>query len=168
MTPTITEDDAYKALGAFLDTVTGATVVRGQVNRVPMPSGPNWALMQILRRAPMATTTRDYDTVAGKQIMDLSTALHFQVDMYGPASGDNAQSFATAFRSLWGADQLKASYLAPLHCDDPAQMPLIAGEQQWIARWTITCALHGNISISVDQQFADSLITGLTEITHGI
>lgn len=168
MTPTITEEQVYAALGAFLVTVTAADVVRGQVNRVPMPQGPNWIVMQAGRRSQMSTTVRDYDVPGGKQNMTLSTALHFQLDVYGPLSANNAQAIVATFRSLWGADQFKASGLSPLYCEDPAQMPLLAGEQQWIQRWTIGCALHGNIAVSVTQQFADTLITGLTEITHGI
>lgn len=168
MTPAPTQYDAYVALGDFLTAVTDAEIIRGQINRVPMPTGPDWIVMQAGRRAQMSTTVRDYDPDLEKQIMDLSTALYFQIDVYGPAAADNAQAIVTTFRSLWGADQFHASGFAPLMCEDPAQMPLIAGEQQWLQRWMIQCALHRSIALSVDQQFADTLITGLTEITHGI
>lgn len=166
MIPSITQDAVYGALGDFLATVTGADIIRGQTNRAPMPEGPDWIVMQAGRRTAMSTTVRGYDPTTGKQDMDLSTALHFQVDVYGPASAENAQAIVTTFRSLWGADRFAPLGLSPLSCEDPAQMPLIAGEQQWVQRWMIGLALHGNIAVSVDQQFADTLITGLTEITH--
>jgi hypothetical protein len=167
-TPAPTQYDVYVALGDFLSAVTTAEVIRGQINRVPMPAGPNWIVMQAVRRGQMSTTVRDYVPTDGVQTMDLSTALYFQLDAYGPASAENAQAIVTTFRSLWGTERFKALGLVPLYCEEPAQMPLVAGEQQWIERWMIQCALHGNIELSVDQQFADTLITGLTEITHGI
>lgn len=170
MTPSITQEQAYTALRTFLLAVAASSteVIQGQVNRVPMPQGPNWIVMQAIRREQTSTTARDYDPTGGKQVMGLPTTLRFQLDVYGPTAAENAQAIVTTFRSLWGADQFATSHLAPLYCDDPVQMPLLAGEQQWIQRWMIGCSLHGNISLSVDQQFADSIITGLTEITHGI
>lgn len=96
-----------------------------------------------------------------------STSLRFQLDVYGPASADNAQIITTLLRDDFGVDFLAAYHLAPLYCDDPAQMPIVAGEQQYIARWMIGVALHGNIAVTLPLGFADTLITGLSEITHG-
>lgn len=163
-----TQFDIYVALGDFLSAVTGNEVVRGQINRVPMPDGPDFIVMQSVGRSAVATTVREYDVGAQEQEMGLSTTLTFQVDCYGPEAAEAAQTIVTTFRSLWGVEQFKAAGVSPLHCTDPQQMPVIAGEQQWIQRWMIQCAFHGTIALSVPQQFADTLITGLTEITHGI
>jgi hypothetical protein len=164
----MTQSDLYTALRAFLAAVVPAStkIVQGQANRVPMPTGPDVIVMQAVRRGQMATTVRGYS--ADTLTMELSTGLNFQLDVYGPASAESAQKIVTAFRSPWGADQFKASGVAPLYCDDPTQMPLIGGEQQYIQRWKIECVLHGSIDFGVPQQSADMLITTLTEITHGI
>lgn len=175
MTPSLTEDQAYAALGAFLDAIlTGVDVVRGQVNRVPMPSGPNWISMQAMGRDQMATTERSYTPnlapapAVGSAQISRSTILHFNLDVYGPAGADNAQAITTLFADDYGADFFRARGLGALYCEQPAQMPLIAGEQQYIGRWMIRCALHGNIVFGLPQEFADTVITTLSEITHGI
>ena len=52
----------------------------------------------------------------------------------------------------------------PLYCDDGHQMPLINGEFQYEARWTIHARLQINPAISTPQEFADSLTPTLVEV----
>jgi hypothetical protein len=47
-------------------------------------------------------------------------------------------------------------------------MPLIAGEQQYIGRWMIRAVLHAFIVTTTPQDFADTLVTTLSEITHAV
>lgn len=174
MTPSITQEQAMTALRALLLLVvpSGTEVVQGQVNRVPMPQGKNWCAITPTRRVAMATNERaavpstDPAPAVGRTDIGLSTRLDVQVDIYGPASAETAQAMVAVFRDTWATDQLAASGLAPLYCTDPAQMPLVAGEQQYIARWTMDAVLHGNIVTPVPTQFADTIITGLSEVTH--
>jgi hypothetical protein len=163
MTPTLTQEQAFVALRTFLVAVLppGTEVVQGQGNRVPMPANDNFVVMTPGRRQQMATTSHDYDPAASTEDIARSTALHFQLDVYGGASADNAQVITTLFRDAWGCSFLKPRDVAPLHCDDPRQMPLLAGEQQYIQRWTITAALGAIMSVTVPMEFADSLITTL-------
>lgn len=174
MTVSVTQDAAFTALRGFIVAAapSGTEVLRGQTNRVPMPASANWVLMTQLRRPVMSTAVRTETPptapipATGTVINEVSTGLWFQVDVYGPLAADTAQTLATLFRSLWGTAQFAGTHLAPLDCTDPAQMPLIAGEQQWIQRWTMQMGLHGNIAVSVPQDFADTLITTLSEIDH--
>ena len=174
MTPSITQEQAMTALRALLLLVvpSGTEVVQGQVNRVPMPQGKNWCAITPTRRVAMATNERaaipstDPAPAAGRTDIGLSTRLDVQVDVYGPASAETTQTMVTVFRDTWAADQLAASGLAPLYCTEPAQMPLVAGEQQYLERWTFEAAMHGNIVTPVSTQFADTIITGLSEVTH--
>ena len=176
MTLSLTQDQVYTALRSFLLAAlpAGTEVIQGQINRVPMPASRDWVLMQALHRQQMATNVRAYHPptapipTIGSTDVERSTRLDIQLDVYGPASADNAQVITTLFRDLWGVEKLKASGVAPLSCSEPAQMPLLAGEQQWIQRWTMTASVHGNITVSVPTEFADTLITTLSEISHGI
>lgn len=190
MNPSLTESQVYTALGDFIAAVTGlsaANIVRGQVNRVPMPPGPNWFSMQATGKRLMATAERSYDPPVpvtppvgttgtgasytpefGTTFIGRSTALYFQVDGYGPASGDYAQVFTTLFNDEYGTEFFRSKGIGALYCEDPSQMPLIAGEQQYIGRWMIRVVLHAFIVANVQQGFADTLVTTLSEITHAV
>lgn len=165
MTPAITSEDAFIALRTFLLDIVpvGTEIVQGLDNRVPMPGVDGWVVMTETRLQKMAQTTHDYSPDAGQKTVARSTALHYQLDVYGEAAADTAQVITTLLADAHGVDALKPSGIAPLYCEDPLQMPLLAGEQQYIKRMMVRCALHGIIVVTVDQQFADNLITTLTE-----
>ena len=172
MTPSLTEEGAFTALRSALVALlpAGTEVIQGQDNRVPMPGAANFVVMTSGRRQQMATNSHDYAPptdpapAAGTEGIARSTLFAFQLDVYGDAASDNAQVITTLIRDAWGVDQMKGSGFAPLYCEDPMQMPLIAGEQQWIERWTIQCALHARPVVTVPMQFADRLVTGLQEV----
>lgn len=177
MTPSLTESQVYAALGDFICQVTGLTahnVVRGQINRVPMAPGPNSFSVQANGRQLMATAestftpSTDPAPAPGTNAIGRSTNLYFQIDAYGPASGDNAQAVMQLFSDDYGTEFFRARGLGALYCEPPSQMPLIAGEQQYISRWMIRAALHAFIVVSAPQDFADTLVTTLSEITHAV
>lgn len=165
-TVSLTQDQVFTALRSFLLDVLpdGAEVVRGQGNRVPMPTAPDFAVITALTRQQMAQTTHDYRPADDEEDVGRSTGLHFQIDVYGEGAADNAQIVTTLLRDAWGVAFLKASGVAPLYCEDPLQMPLLTGEQQYLERWTIKCALHAIVAVTVAVQFADSLVTTLQEV----
>ena len=165
MTPSLTESQALAALRAFLLAIlpAGIEVTRGQANRVPMPLGQFVAITPT-RRMQMAQNAHAYDPTGQAETIERSTRFDFQLDVYGDASPENAQVITTLLRDEYGATALKPSGVAPLYCSDPMQMPLIAGEQQYIDRWTMTVALHSNVGVTVPMGFANTLITTLTEI----
>lgn len=178
MTPSITMTAAFTALRTFLLSIlpAGTEVVQGQANRVPMPQGGNFVVMTPMRLEQMAQTVHELAPpvapapALGTDEISRSTGLHFQLDVYGTTSAENANVITTLLRDSYGYEALKPSGVAPLYAEDAFQMPLVAGEQQWIQRWTIRAALHGNIAVTVPQGFADTLITELyliSEATNG-
>ena len=47
--------------------------------------------------------------------------------------------------------------VAPIHADDPKQIPFWTGEQQVDDRWVIDARLQANITLQTPQDFADQL-----------
>lgn len=96
---------------------------------------------------------------AGTKDMIQPTELTVQLDVHGPNGGDNSQIISTAFRDELAATFFEASGVAaaPLHADDPMQVPFPNAEQQWEGRWTIQAHMQINPAVSVPQEFADQL-----------
>lgn len=173
MTPSLTLTDAFTALRAFLVSILPAQteIVQGQANRVPMPQRGDFVVMTPARFEQMAQTVHQVTPpvapapALGTDEIARSMSLHIQIDVYGPASADNATVITTLLRDSYGTEAFAGTGLTPLYAEDPFQMPLVAGEQQWIQRWTIRAALHGHFAVTVPQSFADTLITELLEAT---
>lgn len=166
MTPSRTQDMALTALRSFLLAVlpSGTEVVRGQDNRVPMPTSGDFVVMTPTQRKQMAQTVHSYNPAAPSAGIERSSTLTFQLDIYGPTAADNAQVVTTLLRDAYGVSHMAGSGFAPLYAEDPMQMPLVTGEQQFIERWKVECLLHANVEITVPAEFADTLITTLTEV----
>ena len=168
----LTEQAVFMGLRAFvLDVlpVTAANVVKGQANRVPMPVGPNFVVMTPTGRARLATNARTYvpsDDPApadGTRQTQQQTRLDIQIDVYGPAAAENVQIVATLLRDAYGCDFLRSYLVQPLYQGDPRQMPLVTGEQQYLARWMLGATLQFNPTVSTSQQFADIVDVTLVE-----
>ncbi|AXU19713.1 hypothetical protein C7W88_12865 [Novosphingobium sp. THN1] len=173
VTPSLTLTAAFTALRIFLLGIlpAGTEVTQGQANRVPMPQGRNFVVMTPMRFEQMAQTVHQVTPpnapapALGTDEIARSMALHFQLDVYGPSSGENATVITTLLRDSYGTEAFIATGFSPLYVEDPFQMPLVAGEQQWMQRWTIRLALHGHFVVTVPQSFADTLITELSEVS---
>lgn len=166
-TLSLTEDAIMTALRAFIIGVVpdGVEVVQGQDNFVPMPAGADFIMMTPARREQLSQTATDYAPNDETKEISRSTGLHFQLDTYGPNASDNVQLVTTLFRDDYGFQFFKTYGLAPLYCDDGQQMPLVSGEQTWIQRWMMRGLLQTDLAVTVPAQFADTLITTLTEVT---
>ncbi len=103
---------------------------------------------------------------AGYKTALQAVELRVQLDVHGPASGDNVQKLSTLLR-----DEYATSYfddtgldLMALYAGDPRQIPFINGEAQWEERWTLDVALQANQIVQVPQQFSDELNAGFIEV----
>ncbi len=113
-----------------------------------------------------AQTVSHGNLFAGYKTALQAIELRVQLDVHGPASGDNVQKLSTLLR-----DEYATSYfddtgldLMALYAGDPRQVPFINGEAQWEERWTLDVALQANQIVQVPQQFADELDAGLIEV----
>lgn len=96
---------------------------------------------------------------AGADRVVQPTELTYQLDVHGPNSADNAQKVAMLFRDDYAVKFFDAYGIevAPLHADDPKQIPFINAEDQFETRWIIEAALQVNQAMTPSQQFADAV-----------
>ncbi len=90
------------------------------------------------------------------------TEVVYQLDVHSNAvttAADMAQAISTAFRDEYAVDFFSAQNpgVAPLHADEPRQIPFINAEEQWESRWIIEAHMQVNPSLMFPQQFADVL-----------
>ena len=185
-TVSITQDDLFTALGGFITSlgflnpvaVAPATVpvevVRLPVNRAAMPALA-FISMSPATQTRLATNRSNYppNTGAPGSIVvpdnfasTMNTQVDVQIDCYGSTSGDWAQILCNLLRSAYACDWFLANAgfdITPLYADDPHQIPLVDGEQQYEERWTFNCALQSNPTVTLPQQYAK--VVGPVSIT---
>lgn len=153
-TSDISVDAVIDALAAFLAPFCpGATIARGQVNRVPMAPSPCVYLTELIQNK-LAVAVTDYRPDDDEADIGSRKRIDVQMDFYGPTTGEFAAAVAAAFASHWGFEHFPSN-IKPLYTSDAIQAPLTTGEQQYESRWTLTASLQYNPIVSVPQQFAD-------------
>lgn len=150
----ITVDQVIDALKAVLTPiVTGGQIVRGQGNRVPLPSNPCAVLTEKLQ-IDLQIPSSEYQSETETATVSGPTRIDIQIDFYGAAAGEYCKVTQSLFRSSLGYS-LFPDNIKPLFTSDGIQAPLTTGEQQYESRWTITASLQYNPIVTVPQQFAD-------------
>lgn len=153
-TASVTVDTVIDALGDFLQPFVGsAEIVRAQVNRVSMPPLPCVVLTELFH-VDLRVPSQDYDQAGDEALLSVSNRIDIQVDFYGESAGDYCRSVQSAFRTMWGFDKFPAG-IKPLYTSDGIQSPLVSGEQQYVARWTLTVSMQYNPVVTVPQEFAE-------------
>ena len=149
----ISVDAVIDALVAFLTPfMQGGQIVRGQVNRVPLPGSPCAVLTEISQSdidVPYVTNddVLQQITIYGPKKIDI------QIDFYGSIAGELCAVTKSAFRSGYGFDVFPSN-IKPLYTSDGMQAPLTTGEQQYESRWTLTAFMQYNPTVIVPQQSA--------------
>ena len=157
--PTITVDNVIVALGGFLTPfLAGVPIVRGQGNRVPMPT-PACVVLTELLQVDLETPVVTQDPANAQALLVTPTRIDVQIDFYGPSAGDQCKAVKGAYRTEYATLQF-ADGIKPLYCSDGTQNPLITGEQQYASRWTITASLQYNASVALPQQSAIAITPG--------
>jgi len=161
--PSVNELDIFTTLRAFILTLVGCEVIRGQVNRVAMPVGDFIALTPI-SQVPLETNTDTYTTTS--KSVERPIRYTIQVDCYGVLAGDRASTIAAMLRDNYAVDQfaLLGFDMAPLYAEDAHQMPLVDGEDQYTERWTFIAALQINPVITVPESTAGTLTAGIINV----
>jgi hypothetical protein len=168
---TNTETQAITVLRSFLLGVlpVNVEVIRAEVNRVPEPKNPDFAILTPSSRTRLSTNVTTYNdgwpgaqTRATKQ----PTQVTIQIDVHGPASADNAQIISTLLRDDYACQVFRSSGydIAPLYASDPMQSPFFNGENQVEWRWAIDAVLQVNTIVTTPQEFAASVEISVIDV----
>ncbi len=154
----LTQDDVYTALRTFVQAVlgTGIEVVQGLANRVATPVGPNYVAITALLAVRLATNVNSFDAIEGTTAALAQQRYDVQVDVYGPLSSNYATMLTTLFRDAYACDLMPAG-IQPLYADDPVQVPLVDGEQQYDQRWLITASVQYNPTTTTGVEFFEEI-----------
>jgi hypothetical protein len=166
MSISITDQDVFTALVTFFGLyLPGIPVVQAQDNRVPMPIG-GFVMMNNTSQTRLSTNVPKYNAGSvnpgAKEILT-ATKYGMQLDFYGPDSASWAMQTQTLFRDEFATDAFPAN-IQPLYADDPMQMPLIDGEDQYEQRWKVSAFLQYNPIITVGQDFAAALTVEIASV----
>lgn len=102
---------------------------------------------------------------AGNKTVMQEVEMTIQLDLHGPNSHDNAQTISTLFRDEFATDFFDGvnNLISPLYADDPRQAPFLNAEQQIETRWTVEALIQVNQTVTVPQQYADTVEVTLVE-----
>ena len=161
----ITEDDVCAALRAFLLQAFGCEVVRGFDNRVPMPVNV-FINITTQTHKRLATNTVTLNPNSSLQTITQPIRLGVQLDFYSANAADMAAIFETLWRDTSTCDFLAAQggYIQPLENNDPMQMAIVDGEQQYSQRWIVKAFLQYNGAVTLDQQFFEGATVTLVDV----
>lgn len=160
----VTEDQLFTQLGSMFATLVDGPLVRGLDNRVAMPVGA-FAAMTTTVLTQLSQPVQTYAIAAElPQLQTITTPMqwHVSVDCYGPFSQQWAVILATVLRSMYACENL--ADLQPLFASDPMQLPLVAGESQYIERWRFDAVLQYNPAVTLPQQSAIALDLDLISV----
>lgn len=169
----ITNTQIFTALGNFFKLVLpDVEVIIGQGNLVPMPQGPFISMTQSATRR-LATNQDTYTDlcntgpVQGSKNIITATEVRIAVNMYGDESPNWAATMQSVFRDDFAYDNFPSN-IKPLYMDDPVQMALIDGEQQFVERWKFDVVLMYTPTVAPSQQFAQVAALNIFESVDNI
>lgn len=159
----LTEDQIFTALRTYLLDIlpAGTEVIRAQINRVSEPPTPDFVVMTPIRRPRLSTNVESGEIAPATNTKSVAEPTEYviQLDVHGPASGDNM----LIIQQLWRDDYTCQAFTAlgvdmqPLFADDPREMPFENAEDQYEFRWVVDLHMQTNCAIIVPQQFADQV-----------
>jgi len=156
-----TVGDIFVALQPWLMELLGLDldhVVQDLGNGTSMPTGPFVCMSEVSMKR-LSTNVSTYQEAplegpgADVEVIQQSSDFTVGLDLYGPASGDWAVIVTTMVRTDQAVSFFMAQGLAPLGIDDPMQLPLVNGEEQYERRWVLRMHFHYKPSVAIPAQF---------------
>ena len=160
----IIDQDIFKALVVFFRTFLpiGTEVVQAQDNLVAMPKG-GFVAMNNTGMNRLSFNVDTYNSALQQKFILTPIRYVVQLDFYGPLSQIWAMETQALFRDEYATDLFPAN-IQPLYADDPVQLPLIDGEQQYEQRWKLEGNLQYNPTLTTSQQSMLDVVVGLAPI----
>lgn len=144
ISPSITNDAVFTALRAFLLSFVDCEVRQAELNGVPMPQG-SFIVMDDIGKKRLSTNAHSYaDT--GQTILT-PTEFRIQLDFYGEDAADMSQTFLSLFNDGYAYDFFPKN-IKPLYADDPREIALVSGEENYVSRWTTEAHLQINPTVT--------------------
>lgn len=164
VTINIDDQDIFAALIVFFKTFipSNVEIVQAQDNLVAMPKG-GFITMNNSEMNRLSFNVDDYNPALQEKYILTPTRYVVQLDFYGPDSQIWAMQTQALFRDQYATDIFPAN-IQPLYADDPVQIPLIDGEEQYEQRWKISANLQYNPLLTTSQQSMLDVVVDLAPI----
>jgi hypothetical protein len=96
---------------------------------------------------------------AGTTRVMAPTDVVVQLDVHGPASGDNVQMIEALFRDGYAVQFFEdlGTGISPLYAEEPHQAPFINAESQYESRWALNVHMQVDEIVSIPKQYADAI-----------
>jgi hypothetical protein len=165
MSTNVDDDEDVTFTGSIDAGTLTVTKVAGTVIVAPLTGSGGLGTYAVVP----AQEVESVSMAAGRRLATESVQMAIQVDVYGPNSGNFAQMVSAMFRDGYAVDQFAAisPAISPLYADDPRQLAFSDGEQQYENRWSIDVELQIDQTITVPQQFADTLKVSVVNAATG-
>lgn len=161
------EDTLFDAVWGFVSQLFPSPaqpyVFKGFQNMTSTPPGVTYVVISPGTKERTNQLERDYDAVNGLSLNTRRTIYSYQVDCYGPSGPDYADTISIAWRTLWACDYFAGNNLTPtpgaplpvtpLYADEPNQLNIANGENQYEQRFTCKLYLQANQIVSLPQDF---------------
>jgi len=165
-----TKSTIFTKLRTFIQSIINCEVIQGFGNLTAMPVGGFIVITPLFmdRLSTNYNTFHDgsYDLPAptpGIQQSQQAVQYTIQIDCYGISSNEWANAITTLWRDDFGCQSLLPD-CQPLYADNPKQMALIDGEQNYTQRWAITAVMQYNPVTTVPMEFFDSTIFDMIDV----
>ena len=158
------DQDVFVSLVTFFKSFipSGVEIIQAQENLVAMPKG-GFIAMNNVGMDRLSFNVDTYNSTLQQKFILTPTNYAMQLDFYGPDSQVWAFETQSLFRDEYATDLFPAN-IQPLYADNPVQIPLIDGEEQYEQRWKITASLQYNPILTTSQQSMLDVVVDLAPI----
>lgn len=148
----IIDHDIFRSMRTFLLSFLpiNTEVIQAQDNRVAMPK-KGFIAMNNVGMDRISFNIDNYQALSQGKTILTPFRYSLQLDFYGEDAQQWAAETVALFRDEY-ATEIFPSNIQPLYADDPIQIPLIDGEDQYEQRWKLVTSLQYNPIISTVQQ----------------
>jgi hypothetical protein len=156
LTPTEDQvfDGVWQAIKNLFDDAVAPNIFKGFQNMTATALGSYVAISPGIN-VRQDQVRHDYDATNQLVIVGRHTTYSYQVDCYGPAGPDYANAIAIAWRSTFMANYATDNALPfqVLYADEPQQLNITNGENQYEQRFMLKLYLQVNQTVALPQDF---------------
>ncbi|MDS7935666.1 hypothetical protein RMB03_17405 [Acinetobacter sp. V91_7] len=158
--PSITHEDLYTEVRAYLLGLFDCEVVQGRQNGSPLPN--NGILMTILFSQNIGTSIDDHDEALNQTTVLQAQNVMLQLDFFGEMAQARSTRVSMLWRNEYTTERLKLCQ--PLYCNDPKSLDFINEQDRFEDRWMIELYLQYNPQTSFEQTFLDRPILTINKL----